>query len=138
MKLKNILYQVVGASVLFSMSATSALAVAGVTASGNTAGGASTMLKNAGGFAADIGSFTIGIAALIGLFLFMGGLIKINKHFKQQGGQQDSIMTPVIMIVVGLALMSLVLIKGAATQTMFGSNTSTKFDQTGANFNNGF
>ena len=130
MKLKSIFYKTVGATGLLFMAMPSAFAVAPLPTTNGQAGSASTILGNAGKFATDLGTFTIRIAALIGLVLFMAGLIKANKHFIQQGGQQESVMGPVVMIIIGLSLMSLVIIKAAATTTIFGTNTAVKFNQT--------
>jgi len=102
---------------------------AAVTANNNSSG-FGLVLKNAGGFIDQLGWAAIGLAGLIGLFLFFGGLLKVNKHFKQQGGQQESIMGPVVMAIVGILLMSLVAVKGAATTTIFGTNAPTQFNQT--------
>jgi len=128
--IRGMFYKLIGVIGIMAIPATAIAATlpSGVSAS-NNGQGAGMILQNAGGFMDQLGWFAIGGAGLIGLFLLFAGLVKVNKHFKQQGGQQESVMGPVVMVIVGIALMSLVLIKGAATTTIFGTNNATQFNQ---------
>jgi len=137
--MKGMFYKLIGVIGIMAIPATAIAAAvpSGISANANNKG-AGLILKNAGGFMDQLGWFAIGGAGLIGLFLLFAGLVKVNKHFKQQGGQQESIMGPVVMVIIGIALMSMVLIKGAATTTIFGVNNATQFNQTSGGGATGF
>ena len=70
----------------------------------------------------DIRGFTMGLAALFGLFAMIGALFAFYKHAanpnNQQGGGYGS---AVVGMVVGIALLNLWMTLGAMSQTAFGS-----------------
>jgi len=87
------------------------------------------IVNNIGG----IRGFAMGFGALLGLFIFIGALLAVNKQVSNPNNQQGGgYGLAVAGIVVGVALMNLWITVGAFSTTTFGNSFSWVKSGTGA------
>jgi len=79
------------------------------------------------GFMESLGSFAYAVAFLIGLFLFINGLINIKKY--ADNPQQNPLTKPLLYFVVGAFMMGLTAWNTMVSETVVGSSNSGQLDK---------